>query len=411
MQSVIDRRRASGPELRSRWAGRLARTRRAGWLSVVASLGIAAAVQAFSPAEIYRNASDSVVLIFGFDDAGRGSSGTGSVLTRDGLVLTNDHVIANAESGRLFPNLVVYFKPTPITGDNRKDLTEPHLVDVVARDSELDLALLRVKQPPPTLRPIEVGNSEEVDVGEPVAAIGHPGGGGLWTLTTGTVSSKRQDQARDIFQTDTAINPGNSGGPLLDEHARLIGVNTFVRRTNEQGLPLEGLNYSLRSALALEWVNRQGATRVAAISRSAADRAPVPAPSEATPTPPPAPRAEPTPPPRRADSTPEPPSTGSPSTPRTTGGGAPDAEPRSTRPPVERSRPEPSPRPSRAPEPGPEPREFEGPDGGTMYGVPNPDVDLDEALLQAREGYRKLIERADESVREMDRLLEDYDDF
>lgn len=401
MESVIDRRPVPGHESRARGSRSPARI----WVKlipIVASLGIAGAVQAFSPAEIYRNASDSVVLIFGFDDAGRGSSGTGSILTRDGLVLTNDHVIANAESGRLFPNLVVYFKPTPITGDNRKDLTEPHLVEVVARDPELDLALLRVKQPPPTLRPIEVGNSEEIDVGEPVAAIGHPGGGGLWTLTTGTVSSKRQDQARDIFQTDTAINPGNSGGPLLDEHARLIGVNTFVRRTNEQGLPLEGLNYSLRSALALEWVNRQGATRVAAISRSAADRVPAPAPSSVAPTPAPAPREEPAPAPRRAE--PAPPATGSSPPPRTTGGGASDSEPPSP-PPVERSSPELS------PEFSPEPREFEGPDGETMYGVPNPDVDLDEALLHAREGYRELIERADESVREMDRLLDDYDDF
>lgn len=349
--------------------------------------------QAFSPAEVYRNASGSVVLIFGFDDAGRGSSGTGSIISRDGLVLTNNHVIANAETEDLFPNLVVYFKPSPISGDNRKDLAEPYLVDVVARDAKLDLALLRVKEPPSGLRPIEVGNSEEVDIGEPVAAIGHPGGGGLWTLTTGTVSSKRRDQARDIFQTDTAINPGNSGGPLLDEHARLVGVNTFVRRVNDQGLPLEGLNYSLRSRLALDWVNRQGVTRVAAISRSAADSAPAQ----------PAPRAEPVPEPApsRPESSAPPPS-------RERAEREPEREPT---PPVVRTEPE-----RRREEPPPpsrdeEPREFEGPDGETMYGVPNPEVDLDEALLYAREGFQKLMERADESVQEMDRLFDDYEDF
>ncbi len=349
--------------------------------------------QAFSPAEVYRNTSGSVVLIFGFDDAGRGSSGTGSIISRDGLVLTNNHVIANAETEDLFPNLVVYFKPNPISGDNRKDLAEPYLVDVVARDAKLDLALLRVKEPPSGLRPIEVGNSEEVDIGEPVAAIGHPGGGGLWTLTTGTVSSKRRDQARDIFQTDTAINPGNSGGPLLDEHARLVGVNTFVRRVNDQGLPLEGLNYSLRSRLALDWVNRQGVTRVAAISRSAADSAPAQ----------PAPRAEPVPEP--APSRPEP------SAPPPSGERAERESQREPTPPVVRSEPE-----RRREEPPPpsrdeEPREFEGPDGETMYGVPNPEVDLDEALLYAREGFQKLMERADESVQEMDRLFDDYEDF
>ena len=258
----------------------------AGLLAPVLLLG-AGDAQAFSPAEVYRNASSSVVLIFGFEDNGAGSSGTGSILTTDGLVLTNNHVIASGDGGRLFSNIVVYFKPSPISGDNQKDLKQPYLVDVIARDAELDLALLRVKNPPPNLRPLEIGDSEEVDIGEDVAAIGHPGGGGLWTLTTGTVSSKRRDAKRDIFQTDTAINPGNSGGPLLDEYARLVGVNTFVRRVNDQGLPLEGLNYSLRSSLALRWVNQQGVTRVAAIRRA---NSPAPAPAPAPTRPAPAPQ-------------------------------------------------------------------------------------------------------------------------
>ncbi len=182
-----------------------------------AVMGLAGSAEAFSARQVYKNASNSVVLIFGFEDSGAGSSGTGSILTSDGLVLTNNHVIANGEGSGLYPNIVVYLKPNPISGDNEKDLTTPLLVDVIARDADLDLALLRIKNAPTTLRPIEVGDSEEVDIGEDVAAIGHPGGGGLWTLTTGTVSSKRREQARDIFQTDTAINPGNSGGPLLDE--------------------------------------------------------------------------------------------------------------------------------------------------------------------------------------------------
>ena len=253
-------------------AGR-GRARRIAGAAVVAVALLASAspaAWAFSPATIYRDTASSVVLIFGFSDGGAGSSGTGSIITADGLVLTNNHVITDPESGRLYPNLVVYFKPNPISGDNRKDLTTPFLVDVVARDAELDLALLRVQDAPSVLRPVEIANSEEVDIGEPVAAIGHPGGGGLWTLTTGTISSKRRDKQRDIFQTDAAINPGNSGGPLFDENARLIGVNTFVRRVNEQGLPLEGLAYSLRSRVALDWVNAQGVTRVSAVSRASA---------------------------------------------------------------------------------------------------------------------------------------------
>jgi serine protease Do len=359
---------------------------------VLASLFVAAGeARAFSASEVYRNASRSVVLIFGFEDAGGGSSGTGSILTRDGLVLTNNHVISQGESGRLFPNLVVYLKPKPISGDNRKDLTTPYLVEVVARDPKLDLALLRIKDAPRTLKPIEVGDSEEVEIGESVAAIGHPGGGGLWTLTTGTVSSKRRDRTRDIFQTDTAINPGNSGGPLLDEYSRLIGINTFVRRVNEQGLPLEGLNYSLRSSLALDWVNRQAVTRIEPVARVAVSN-PAPAP-----TPPPAPRIAP--PPARSDE-PMP-------------AAKPEARPSAPAPP-QINQADVAPAPTEPdPEPPAEPgvREFEGPNGEPYYGVPNPDVELDETLKYARRGFRELIKRANESIDEMDRLLDDYENF
>lgn len=358
----------------------------AGLLAPIFFLGAigAGSAGAFSPAEVYRNASSSVVLIFGFEDSGAGSSGTGSILTSDGLVLTNNHVIASGDGGRLFSNIVVYFKPNPISGDNQKDLTEPYLVDVIARDAELDLALLRVKNPPPGLRPLEIGDSEEVDIGEDVAAIGHPGGGGLWTLTTGTVSSKRRDAKRDIFQTDTAINPGNSGGPLLDEYARLVGVNTFVRRVNDQGLPLEGLNYSLRSSLALRWVNQQGVTRVAAVPRSR-----VQAPAPARPTPEPAPEAQTAPQPE------EEPRAAAPERPAPTPP-APPVTPRTTPP---------------APEPEPEAREFTAPDGTRMYGVPNMENDLDEALQHARKEYAEVIKRADQSVRELEDAFDDYDNF
>jgi serine protease Do len=231
---------------------------------------------------------------------------------------------------------------------------------------------------------IQIGDSEEVEVGEPVAAIGHPGGGGLWTLTTGTVSSVRRDGVRDVFQTDTAINPGNSGGPLLDENARLIGVNTFVRRVNKQGLPLEGLNYSLRSALALEWLGDHG-VGLAAVRR--ADPVPVPTPPIASPQP----AAEPTPP------SPTP---------------APRVEPT---PAPSASRPDPSPstRPSPpvgpspadiipAPEPMVEedaPRAFEGENGEEMFGVPNKSFRLDSAM---KEAYKRTLESASSAFDELD---------
>jgi S1-C subfamily serine protease len=381
--------------------------------ALIASTGDA---QAFSAANVYRNTSPSVVLIFGFSKSGAGSSGTGSIITRDGLILTNNHVVTNSDTGRLYPDLVVYFKPNPISGDNRKDLTTPFLVEVIARDPDLDLALLRVKDAPPSLRPVEIADSEEVDVGESVAAIGHPGGGGLWTLTTGTISSKRRDSARDIFQTDAAINPGNSGGPLLDEYSRLVGVNTFVRRVNDQGLPLEGLNYSLRSSLALAWVNQQGVAQIRSVSRSSA-ATPAPQTSAASTSASPSP-AEPTPvlPPGAEPSEPAIPQMESADpTPPTEPDARPDLPP--TPAPTAQLDLPPPPAPTAQldlpppPPPEPEAREFKGPDGETMYGVPNPTIDLHEALIQVRQEYQELTERADESVNEMNRLMDDYDNF
>ncbi len=367
-----------------------------GWMSWVATglvlvawVGIVGSASAFSAAEVYRNTSSSVVLIFGFNESGAGSSGSGSIITRDGIVLTNSHVVTDSDTGRLYPSLVVYFKPNPITGDNRKDLTTAYLVDVIARDPDLDLALLRIKDAPADLHPLEIADSEEVEIGESVAAIGHPGGGGLWTLTTGTISSKRRDSSRDVFQTDAAINPGNSGGPLIDEYSRLVGVNTFVRRVNDQGLPLEGLNYSLRSSLALAWINRQSEIRVSAVSRA----------PTATSTPSPSPSIPAAGPhvlhnESQASSVVE-----------------------STIPPtLDTADPEKAPAPlTRAPAnslpPEPQARAFSGPNGESMYGFPNPTIDPNDALIEVRKSYQALTERADESVDEMNRLLDDYENF
>jgi S1-C subfamily serine protease len=202
------------------------------------------------------------------------------------------------------------------------------------------------------------------------------GGGGLWTLTTGTISSKRSDQSRQIFQTDAAINPGNSGGPLLDTNARLVGINTFVRRVNEQGLPLEGLNYALRAQLALDWVNRQGVARLVPVSRgpiASGQRKPETSAVESAPRPGEAPR----PSFERTEAAVEH-SPASASSPRDRDSGA-DA--------------------------------FTGADGTRMYGVPNLENDLDETLRHVRAQWSALSERRDASIEEMDRLFKADEDF
>ena len=226
---------------------------------------------AFSAADVYRDSSPSVVLIFGHDGKGRGGAGTGSIVTDQGLILTNNHVIQDATTDGPFATINVYFKPEKITGSTKRDLKGGMRAKVVARDATLDLALLKVDGLPERANVMAFGDSEGIEIGTRVAAIGHPGGGGLWTLTTGTISSTRTEGRREIFQTDAAINPGNSGGPLLDDAGNLIGVNTYVKRVNKQGLPLEGLNYSLRSSLAQRWLSGLGVDVVEATAPAALD--------------------------------------------------------------------------------------------------------------------------------------------
>ncbi|MCP5041857.1 MAG: trypsin-like serine protease [bacterium] len=229
---------------------------------------------AFSAADVYRESAPGVVLIFGFNGKGDGSAGTGSIISEQGLILTNNHVIYDAKTRTHFPKVTVYFKPDKISGNTKRDLRGGMRARVVARDAALDLALIKVDGIPAGAQVMAFGDSEATEIGSQVAAIGHPGGGGLWTLTTGTISSTRTEGKRQVFQTDTAINPGNSGGPLLDENANLIGVNTYVKRVNKQGLPLEGLNYSLRSVLARRWLGGLGVEVTTASVPAARDRAP-----------------------------------------------------------------------------------------------------------------------------------------
>ena len=348
----------------------------AAFVAGIACLGLATASQAgFSAADVYRDASPSVVVIYGFDSAKVNASGTGSLVRADGMILTNNHVVTNPKTKRPFASIRVFFKPSRITGDVAIDLKESFPVRIVARDADLDLALIQVQGSPRGIPVMPLGNSEEVPVGSSVAAIGHPGGGGLWTLTTGTISSRRKDGTRDIFQTDAAINPGNSGGPLLDANAHLIGVNTFVRRVNSQGLPLEGLNYSLRSSLVHAWLAQNG-VRVSYAQPVQQAAAPQPVPAQ----------------PSQAEPAQAPPSQPS------------QAQPPQAQPPQAQLEPPMQPVPELAP-PAPEPsgsdapRAFKGPNGEEMYGVPQRDFSLMGAAAAV---YQAAFENANKAFDSLD---------
>ena len=140
--------------------------------------------------------------------------GSGFVIDKEGHILTNYHVIAEA-------------RQVEVTLHNRKK----YKATIVGTDKSHDLAIVQIKAP--DLQPMTLGDSANLQVGQKVYAIGNPFGL-AGTLTRGIVSSIRQVQEPDglvideAIQTDAAINPGNSGGPLLNWHGEVIGINTMI---------------------------------------------------------------------------------------------------------------------------------------------------------------------------------------
>jgi S1-C subfamily serine protease len=160
---------------------------------------------------VYRQASPAVVSI-----ETPTSTGSGSIIRADGLILTNAHVVAGSSTVK-----VVLADGTQLMGD------------VIAfADSGLDLAAIKVhgQQGLPT---IPIADPATVEVGQSAFAIGNPFGQFQNTFTVGIVS--RIDRDRGLVQTDAAINPGNSGGPLLNSRGELIGVNTSIYTTGDGG--------------------------------------------------------------------------------------------------------------------------------------------------------------------------------
>jgi putative serine protease PepD len=165
---------------------------------------------------LYERVSPGVVSVE-VRTPGGGATGSGFVLNRDGYLLTNDHVVEDAENVRVrFPE------------------GGPVAAKVVGTDESTDLALLKIDPSAHKLTPLALGSSSALKVGQSAIAIGSPyrlqG-----TLTTGVVSALRRSITApnnfpidNVIQTDAAINPGNSGGPLLDASGRVVGVNAQI---------------------------------------------------------------------------------------------------------------------------------------------------------------------------------------
>lgn len=176
-----------------------------------------------SVVSIVGTAQSRSSFFYGRDEASS-TAGTGVIVTRDGYILTNKHVVEGAENIRVVLS----------DGTVYKD------VQVVAKDPLNDLAYLKIKGAS-DLKPAELGDSKTLKIGQEVVAIGNALGQYQGTVTSGIISgvnrtitassdrlSNRAETLSDMIQTDAAINSGNSGGPLVNAKGQVIGINTAV---------------------------------------------------------------------------------------------------------------------------------------------------------------------------------------
>jgi S1-C subfamily serine protease len=191
----------------------------------------------FDPAEIFSEASPGVVTIRAVFGGGVGepgvpggaAEGSGFVLDDEGAIVTNAHVVTDESSGDRSPAEEVFVE----FGD--RNVLE---AEIVGFDPFADVALLRVDPDEHDLRPLELGDDEKLQVGQPVAAIGSPFGEqqslsvGIISAIDRSVRSLTEFQIEGAIQTDASINPGNSGGPLLDAAARVIGINQQIETSS-----------------------------------------------------------------------------------------------------------------------------------------------------------------------------------
>ncbi len=232
--------------------------------AVIAALFLIVSTQAFAftPREIYQKTGPGVVLILASEGSRMGSVGTGSIIREDGLIITNAHVFIKQGSKKLKSDIAIFLKPDRVTGNHKKDLSQKYKGRMVSYNIPLDLALVKIVDINKPLARVDFADAENVGIGDKVYAIGHPEQGGLWSLTTGVISAFRVNYGgvpgKDLFQTDASINRGNSGGPLLDEEGVMVGINSLIARKASDGLTITDVNFSIKSSVAIKWLNSLG---------------------------------------------------------------------------------------------------------------------------------------------------------
>ena len=229
----------------------------------------------FDPAAIYARRAPGVVTLYADLGPDGQAQGSGFVVDGKGTILTNAHVVTNVAEGA----------GGPVRGADRLyvEFRDRDRVpaEIVGWDLFSDVAVVRVDPAAHSLRPVPLGRSAAVVVGQPVAAIGSPFGEQS-SLSVGVVSAVDRTidsltsgySVSDAIQTDTPINKGNSGGPLFDALGRVIGINAQIRSTSGTA---EGVGFAIpidTARRALEQLERTGKVSYAYVGVTTQDVTP-----------------------------------------------------------------------------------------------------------------------------------------
>ncbi len=226
------------------------------------SLGAGTTRQLSGAVGLYKRCAPGVVLLVSPDSA---SLGAGAVISRDGYIVTNWHVVDGNNK------MLVWLYDSRVTSADALRPSSCFVAKVIAVDRTRDLALLKLNSAG-FLSVLQPGTDNQLAVAQDVFAIGHPKGY-IWSFTYGAISQLRDkykwsyDQATsftaDVVQTQTPVNPGNSGGPLFDDEGRFIGINSFR-------VSGEGLNFAIRLGEVNQFISDAKAGKYPAVARAKA---------------------------------------------------------------------------------------------------------------------------------------------
>ena len=200
------------------------------------------------PSGIFNSVKNSVLEIKAESENIGISYGSAVIISEDGTIVTNAHVVTYKQLGEncLFENISVRFI-------DEEDFRE---VKIIKYDIDLDIAILKIECDK-DLSPIKIGNSNKLEYGDTVYAIGNMSNYGI-SITTGIVSIPQinvsyEDKIRNVIQCDLTISDGNSGGALVDKNGNLIGLTTF-RLKDKSNNVIYGISYSIPAGTIMEYI-------------------------------------------------------------------------------------------------------------------------------------------------------------